>query len=127
MAKYLIRPVTKNDKKNNSKKRHRTKLNDLLVDKNIKQSVLANSAGLEPSQVSLIVQGIQTDMLLSTAKKICNSLDVSLDELWGEGVVDYKTQTLNYIEREKEKLVKNDVHGEIWLEKFERFVLTLKP
>lgn len=123
MGKYVIRPSSHNDKK----LKHRTKLNDLLIDKGISQTKLAKDTKLMDSQVSLIVVGIQTDMLLSTAKRICNSLEVSLDELWGEGGVDYKTQVLNYIQNEKEKLDKNDVHGEIWLEKFKRFVLTLKP
>lgn len=123
MGKYIIRPSSKKDKK----LKHRTKLNDVLVEKGISQTKLAKDTKLMDGQVSLIVLGMQTDMLLSTAKRICNYLDISLDELWGEGMVDYKTQVLNYIEKEKEKLDKNDVHGEIWLEKFKRFALTIKP
>lgn len=122
MGKYVIRVVTEK----NPAKRHRTKLNDVLVDKDFSQTKLVNGTKLMHSQVSALVRGTQTDMLLSTAKRICNCLDVSLDELWGEGVIDYKTQVLNYIDAEMRKLDGNDIYGKLWLEKFKDFALKMK-
>jgi DNA-binding Xre family transcriptional regulator len=50
----------------------------------MKQKHLAELADLELYQVSNIVTGMQKDMLLSTAKKICNALNITLDEAFGD-------------------------------------------
>lgn len=121
MGKYIITIITEN----NPKKKHRTRLHDILTDKGVNQTKLVEETKLMHGQVSLMVQGLQTDMLLSTAKRICNYLEVSLDEVWGEGVVDSKSQFLKYLDREIEKLDVNDVHGKLWLDKVKKFVLTI--
>lgn len=46
--------------------------------------MLSEMANLEISQICRICNGQQKDMLLSTAKKICNALDISLDEAFKE-------------------------------------------
>ena len=118
--KYVIRNT-------DVKKKHRTKLSDIIIERGISQAKLAENSDLEKSQISNIVTGLQTDMFLNTAKKICNALDVSLDEVFGEGRVDYKTQILKYIDREFERLGEGDVYGKVWLEKFKKAVLNIKP
>lgn len=119
MGKYVI--------KTGDGKKHRTKIFDALADKGMSQSDLVRETKMMHGQVSLIVQGVQTDMLLSTAKRICNSLNMSLDELWGEGALDYKTQSLKFIEIELAKLDDKDIYGKLWLEKFRDFVIKMQP
>src|SRR3954467_7518056 len=77
-----------------------TKLKSVLVSRKIKPMELAKLADLENSQVSIIVSGLQTDMLLSTAKKICNAIGSDLDETFGDGKQDFKTRLEAYIDNE---------------------------
>jgi len=56
----------------------------ILRQNKITQTQLAQMADLEIYQVSNIVSGKHKDMLMSTAKKICNALNISLDEAFGE-------------------------------------------
>lgn len=74
-AKYKIRKI---------RKKRRTNLKIILRQKKITQTKLAELADLEIYQVSNIVTGKQKDFLMSTAKKICNALNVTLDEAFGD-------------------------------------------
>lgn len=74
-VKYKIRKI---------RKKRRTNLRVIIKQKRITQTQLAQLSDLEIYQVSNIVSGKQKDMLMSTAKKICNALNVSLDEAFGE-------------------------------------------
>jgi transcriptional regulator with XRE-family HTH domain len=62
----------------------RTNLRIILREKGITISELAKITDLEISQVSNICSGKQKDMKLSTAKKICNALNISLEEAFGD-------------------------------------------
>lgn len=66
------------------KKKRRTDLLVLMRDRKISQTLLALLSDLETHQIQNIVTGQQKDLLMSTAKKICNALDVSLDEAFGD-------------------------------------------
>ncbi len=74
--KYKIRKI--------KKKRSRTNLRVILRERKITQTELAEMAGLEVYQISNIVTGKQKDLLMSTAKKICNALNITLDEGFGD-------------------------------------------
>ena len=74
-VKYKIRKI---------RKKRRTNLKIILRQKKITQTKLAELSDLEIYQVSNIVTGKQKDLLMSTAKKICNALNVTLDEAFGD-------------------------------------------
>jgi transcriptional regulator with XRE-family HTH domain len=61
-----------------------TNLKIILKKKKISQTELAKLSDLEIYQVSNIVSGKQKDILLSTAKRICNALNISLNDAFGE-------------------------------------------
>lgn len=61
-----------------------TRLRVLLAKKGISQKELAEMSGLETYQVSQICSGKKTNITLTTAKRIAYSLDVSLDEAFGD-------------------------------------------
>ena len=61
-----------------------TKLRQILKARSMTQKELSEKAGIECYQVSLICSNHNKDILLSTAKKICNALDCSLDEVFGD-------------------------------------------
>lgn len=117
-------PYTINTKKD--KKKHKTKLHDLMVEKRISITKLAELSGLERPQISNMVSGLQTNMHLDNAKKICNALGTSLDETFGEGVVDLKNKLLTEIEDKIKKLDERDAEGHLWYNKFKDMVLNLK-
>jgi putative transcriptional regulator len=62
----------------------RVKLKTILKQRNITQTELAKMTDLEIYQVSKICSGKLNDMLLSTALKICNALDVSFERIFGD-------------------------------------------
>ncbi len=64
--------------------KRRTEIRCILRMRKITITKLAEMSGLLPHQVSDICSGKQKDMLLSTAKKICNALDISLDEAFSD-------------------------------------------
>lgn len=66
------------------KRRSRTKLYFVLKELDLSQMDLAEMADLELAQVSLMVTGRGGDIMLNTAKKVCNALQKSLDEVFGE-------------------------------------------
>lgn len=61
-----------------------TKLKKLLKKKGIKQYQLAVLAGMCEWQISNLCNGKQVDILLSTAMRICNALNCTLDEAFGD-------------------------------------------
>lgn len=73
--KYLVRKI---------RKKRRTNLMLILRDKKITQKKLAEMADMEVYQISKIATGMQKDLLMSTAKRICNALNVTLDEAFGD-------------------------------------------
>jgi transcriptional regulator with XRE-family HTH domain len=73
--KYLVRKI---------RKKRRTNLMLILRGKKITQKKLAEMADMEVYQISKIATGMQKDLLMSTAKRICNALNVTLDEAFGD-------------------------------------------
>ena len=61
-----------------------TRLRVLLAKKGITQKQLAEMSGLETYQVSQVCSGKKTNIMLDTAKRIAYSLDVTLDEAFGD-------------------------------------------
>ena len=66
------------------KGRRTTLLRNILRERKITQTKLAEMAEMEIGQVSNLCTGLQSDCLLSTAKKICNVLEVKLDDIFGD-------------------------------------------
>lgn len=64
--------------------KRRTNLLVLMRERKVSKTLLALLTGLEITQVQNISTGMQKDLLMSTAMKICNALDVSLDEAFGD-------------------------------------------
>lgn len=71
-------------KKKSKRKRNRTRLYFILKEKDWSQMDLAEEADLELAQVSLLVNGLQKDILMNTAKRICNALKMTLDEVFSD-------------------------------------------
>lgn len=115
--KYVIR-----EKKD--KKKHKTKLQDLMIEKRISITKLAEISGLERPQISNIASGLQTNIFLNNAKKICNALGTSLDETFGEGRVDFKTELLADLDAKIKKLDERDAEGHLWYNKFRDMILS---
>ncbi|MSW60247.1 MAG: helix-turn-helix domain-containing protein [Actinobacteria bacterium] len=61
-----------------------TRLRVILAQKGISQKDLAGMTGLEVYQVSNLCTGKKPNPMLDTAKKICYSLGVTLDEAFGD-------------------------------------------
>ena len=68
----------------------RSNLKMMLHDRKMQQKDLAKLANLETYQVIEYVNGKRDDMLLSTALKICNALNCSLDEAFGDKIKEIK-------------------------------------
>jgi len=112
------------DEKNKGKKR-KTKLSVVAANKNFGTVKLAKSTNLENGQISNYLSGVQTNMMLDTAKKICNVLGSSLDETFGEGEIDFKTKLLNKLQLEIMKLDGRDAEGHLWFNKFKDMVINI--
>lgn len=56
------------------------KFSQLLDGKKIKPYTLAMKAGVDPAMVYKLVSGKQTDILLSTAFKLADALEVDINE-----------------------------------------------
>jgi DNA-binding Xre family transcriptional regulator len=59
-------------------------LKSILIERKITQTKLAEMANLEIGQVSNLCSGLQSDCLMSTAKRICNALEVRLEDIFGD-------------------------------------------
>lgn len=113
------------DDKNKGKK-HKTKFRDIAKVKQLGTVKLAEMTGLENCQISNYLSGKNSNMMLDTAKKICNALGTSLDETFGDGQVDLKTNLLKQIELDIKKLDGRDAEGHLWYNKFKDMVLNIK-
>ncbi|HWY13072.1 MAG TPA: helix-turn-helix transcriptional regulator [Bacteroidia bacterium] len=61
-----------------------TKLKKILLEKRMMQKDLAKLANVEVYQISQIASGKKTNIMLDTAKRICNALNKTLDEVFGD-------------------------------------------
>lgn len=112
------------DDKNKGKK-HKTKFANIAKNMQLGTVKLAEMTGLENCQISNYLSGKNTNMMLDTAKKICNSLGTSLDETFGDGQVDLKTNLLKQIESDIKKLDGRDAEGHLWYNKFKNIILNI--
>lgn len=87
--------------------------------------VLADKTKLEYGQISNYKSGKQTNMMLDTAKKICNAMGTSLDETFGDGQVDFKTKLLADLNAKIKKLDERDAEGHLWYNKFKSIIENL--
>ena len=82
------------DVKKASLRPKRSNLKKILQDRKMQQKHLAQLADLETAQISLFVKGNKdgerTDLLMSTAVKICKVLECTLDEAFGDLVRELK-------------------------------------
>jgi DNA-binding Xre family transcriptional regulator len=56
----------------------------ILLDKKMSQKELAKLSDVEEYKISLLCNGKANDLLLSTAKRICDVLQVNLDDAFGD-------------------------------------------
>jgi DNA-binding Xre family transcriptional regulator len=61
-----------------------TRLKKVLNDKNISQKQLAKMSEVAEYKISQLCMGKSKDLFLSTAKRICEVLNVSLDDAFGD-------------------------------------------
>jgi DNA-binding Xre family transcriptional regulator len=61
-----------------------TRLKMILLDKKMSQKELAKLSDVEEYKISLLCSGKSNDSLLSTAKRICDVLQVNLDDAFGD-------------------------------------------
>ena len=61
-----------------------TKLRACITERGLTQEQVAKLSNVEIYQISKLASGVSRDCLLSTAKKICNALNKTLDEAFGE-------------------------------------------
>ena len=101
-----------------AKQKHPTKLSEVLPKKGIRPMKLASESGLANNIISNLLSGIQTNLHLDNAKKICNVLGCTLDEAFGDGKIDYKTKLENYIDSQINQLNEEDIEGHVWWNKF---------
>ncbi len=109
-----------------AEKNKETILSVLLKEKRTNPAEMCRKADLEYSQVYPIVNGKQHDMLLSTAKRIANAMNCSLDTCFGDGDMGFRTRLLQRIESEEAKLHDMDANGHIWWNNFKQIVKELQ-
>lgn len=61
-----------------------TRLKKMLNDKNMTQKQLAEKSDIGEYKISLLCSGKVNNLHLSTAKKICDVLDCTLDDAFGD-------------------------------------------
>jgi DNA-binding Xre family transcriptional regulator len=61
-----------------------TRLKRILFDKEMTQKKLAKLSDVEEYKISLLCRGKAKDVRISTARRICDVLQVSLDEAFGD-------------------------------------------
>lgn len=61
-----------------------TRLKMILINKKITQKKLANLSNVAEYKISLLCAGKSKDLYLSTMKKICEALNCSLDDAFGD-------------------------------------------
>lgn len=62
----------------------KTRLKQLIEDKGISQKVLAQESDVAEYRISLLCNGKSSNIQLITAKKICEFLNCTLDEAFGD-------------------------------------------
>jgi DNA-binding Xre family transcriptional regulator len=62
----------------------RTRLKQLIEDRGISQKVLAQESDVAEYRISLLCNGKSSNIQLITAKKICEFLNCTLDEAFGD-------------------------------------------
>jgi DNA-binding Xre family transcriptional regulator len=62
----------------------RTRLKQLIEDRGISQKVLAQESDVAEYRISLLCNGKSSNIQLITAKKICEFLNCSLDDAFGD-------------------------------------------
>jgi len=62
----------------------RTRLKQLIEDRKISQKVLARESDVAEYRISLLCNGKSNNIQLITAKKICEFLNCSLDDAFGD-------------------------------------------
>jgi DNA-binding Xre family transcriptional regulator len=109
-----------------AKKKHPTKLSEVLPKKGIRPMQLAANSGVANNIISNLLSGIQTNLHLDNAKKICNILDCTLDEAFGDGKIDHRTQILDFLDKQMAALGKEDADGFFLLTKVRDFAKSMK-
>ncbi len=104
------------------RRKHETRIKKILKEKGITQKSLANGTGIAKSTISEIVSGLQSDMMMRTAKAIANYLECTIDELFGEGVLTEKQLILKEIDKVINVLDYNDATGYVYYGKFQDLV-----
>lgn len=61
-----------------------TRLKEFLKSKGMTQKELSEKSDIGEYKISLLCQGKSTNLHLTTAKKICDALECSLDEVFGD-------------------------------------------
>lgn len=61
-----------------------TRLKSILDEKNIMQKQLAEMTGIKEYSINLICNGRRYDFRINTAKRICNALGLSMDEVFSD-------------------------------------------
>lgn len=108
------------------KEKHPTKLKDILQKKNVRPMKLASNSGIANNIISNLISGIQTNLHLDNAKKICNVLDCTLDEAFGDGRVDFKTKLITHIDAHVKTLDERDAEGRLWWSIFKGVIDNIK-
>ncbi len=104
------------------KVKHSTRIKKIFKEKKIKAIHVSKNTGIAQSGLCEIVSGLQTDMLLSTAKKIANYTGNTIDELFGEGIPSQKLFIIKEIDKVISKLHPNDATSFVYWGKFRDFV-----
>jgi DNA-binding Xre family transcriptional regulator len=83
--KFRVEKEVKSEKKINIKiELIMTRLKRILFDKEMTQKELAKLSDVEEYKISLLCSGKAKDVSISTARRICDVLQVSLDEAFGD-------------------------------------------
>ena len=61
-----------------------TRLKLILLEKKMSQKELAKLSDVKEYKISLLCSGKSNDLLLSTARRICDVLQVSLEDVFGD-------------------------------------------
>jgi|688.fasta_scaffold30372_6 DNA-binding Xre family transcriptional regulator len=80
----MMNEQKKMDKTKVVRKTRFTRLKKILMDRNITQTELSRLTGIPAYKISLITSGRTNNLYMTTAKKICEVLQVNLDDAFGD-------------------------------------------
>ena len=80
----MMNEEKKMDKTKVVRKTRFTRLKKILMDRNITQTELSRLTGIPAYKISLITSGRTNNLYMTTAKKICEVLQVNLDDALGD-------------------------------------------